>query len=169
MTFANAARKLRIKGTEFIWFDEGAYGVVFVDKARKRVRKIYKAIDGKPLAHCLEVFEAETQAYDIASRSDDLKAIVPVYYGKCEELVIMDGTGNDVTGELHPHLAFESEFIEGRFVKSSFASEAERDRINELFWKSKILHTIDTSVCLTDGKITKVIDFAMKEIELWAT
>ncbi|WP_316201359.1 MULTISPECIES: hypothetical protein [unclassified Bradyrhizobium] len=169
MTFANAARNLRIKDTEFVWFDEGAYGVLFVDRARKRVRKIYRARGGEPLAHCLEAFEAETQAYEIASRSDDLKAITPAYYGKCEQLTVIDRDGNDVSGEFHPDLAFESEFIEGRFVKSIAASEPERERVNELFWKHKIFHTIDMSICLTDGKITKAIDFAMKEIEPCAT
>lgn len=168
MTFANAARNLRIKDTEFVWFDEGAYGVLFVDRACKRVRKIYRARGGAPLAHCLDVFEAETQAYEIASRSDDLKAITPAYYGKCGQLTVIDGAGNDVTGQFYPDLAFESEFIEGRFVKSNAASELERERVNELFWKNKIFHTIDMSVCLTDGKITKAIDFAVKEIELWA-
>jgi hypothetical protein len=166
MTFANAARNLRIKDTEFVWLDEGAYGVLFVDRARKRVRKIYKAPGGAPLVHCSDVFEAETQAYEIASRTDDPKAITPAYFGKCGQLTIIDGDGNDLTGEFHPGLAFESEFIEGRFVKSSAANELERERINALFWKNKIFHTIDMSVCLPDGRITAAIDFAMEM--LWA-
>ena len=169
MTFANETRKLRIKDTEFVWLDEGAYGVAFVDRARKRVRKIYRARGGAPLAHCIEVFEAETQAYAIASGSDDLKEITPAYYGRCEALTIIDGAGNDVTDEFHPGLAFEMELVEGKFVKSSAMSEIERERVTGLFWKNKIFHTIDMSVCLTDGKVTKAIDFAMKEIELWAT
>lgn len=74
----------------------------------------------------------------------------------------------DAVVEFYPSLAFESEFVEGRFDKLNLATELERERVNALFWKNKIFYTIDMSVCLTDGKITKAIDFAMKDIELWA-
>jgi hypothetical protein len=116
-----------------------------------------------------EVFEAETQAYEIASRSDQLKEITPGCFGKCETLMIIDGAGNDVSGEFQLGLAFEAEFVDGQFVKSIAAGEIERERVNRLFWKHKIFHTIDMSICMKDGKIAKAIDFTMKEIELWAT
>jgi hypothetical protein len=60
MGFANEARGLRIAGSGFSYFQEGAYGIVFADKPTGRIMKISKWREEKDHAHA--VFKAEVDA-----------------------------------------------------------------------------------------------------------
>jgi len=64
-------------------------------------------------------------------------------------------------------LSFGMEFIEGHFQKLGAISGSEFDRIADLFAKEKINYVKDACAILEDGKVTKIIDFGMEEIELW--
>ncbi len=168
MTFASGRRGLRIAGTDFVYLNEGAYGVIFVDRERRRIRKLYRVRHDADLAHCREVFTAETGAYDVASSHPELSTLIPGYFGTCQAGVIVDRANSDVTKEFHSGLAFEAEFVECPFYKigSSEVPPIEHQRVTALFHHCGIDHLIDASVCLRDGAIRKVIDFAMKDIPL---
>jgi hypothetical protein len=167
-TVPNRERGLGIAGSDFTYFDEGAYAVIFVNKDRTRARKIYRLRTDADFEHCREVFLAETEAYGIASSSAELKNLVPGFFGSCENQTIIDGAGTDVTGEFYPGLTFELEFVDCHFQKAAeVATLEERDRIMRLFRKHGIKHVSDISVCIQNGRISKVIDFATREVEHW--
>jgi hypothetical protein len=166
--FANARRGLRIADSHFNYYTEGAYGIIFRDRDAGRICKVYRARPDLNKVHCQEVFEAEVKAYEIASEDRELRELVPAYYGTRSGLTIVDGTGTNVTQEFYSDLAFEAEFIDCDFQKLGVASRDEQARVMRLLGGKGIRHVIDTSVCLDEnGQIRKIIDFALREIELW--
>jgi len=166
--FANSRRGLRIEGSNFNYYTEGAYGIIFRDQEAGRICKVYRARPDVNKTHCQEVFEAEVNAYEIASKDSELRELVPAYYGTCSGLTIVDGAGTNVTQEFYSDIAFEAEFIDCDFQKLAVASRDEQARVMQLLGRKGIRHVIDTSVCLDEnGQIRKMIDFAMREIELW--
>jgi hypothetical protein len=167
MAFHNASRGLRIDGSNFIYLTEGAYGIIFVDRDQKRIRKVARRQDGRAEAHTKEVFGAETEAYKIASCCEELTALVPAYFGSIQGLKIVDGEGKDVSSEFYPDIAFEAEFVDGFFQKIATVPASESRRICDFFRKRGIFHMSDSCVCLKDAKIMKVIDFATKEFEVF--
>jgi len=166
MTFRNEARGLRFAGTDFVYLTEGAYGIIFVDRGQRRIRKVYRVRRDSDIAHCREVFTNETGAYEIASMQPELSALIPAYFGPCGVPDVVDGAGGNVSDEFHADLAFETEFVECRFVKISEAPDSESGRIRDLFGRHGIHHVIDASVCLQEGTITKMIDFATEDVVL---
>jgi hypothetical protein len=165
--FANARRGLRVEGSNFNYYTEGAYGIIFRDRNAGRIRKVYRARPDTSKAHCQDVFKAEITAYEIASKDRELNELIPAYYGTCSGLTIVDVTGKNVTQEFYPDLAFEAEFIDCDFQKLAVATRVEQARVIKLLQTKGIRHVIDTSVCLDqNGRIRKIIDFAMQEIEL---
>lgn len=167
MSFANARRGLRIRDTNFEYLTEGAYGIVFVDRAANRIRKIYRVKDEGLASHCDETYEAETQAFEIASADEHLRKLVPEWYGRRTAQVVVDQNGKDVSDEFYPDLAFEAEFISGTFQKFGAISSKEQERIAALFVERGITYVKDMSLVLSDGRVHKAIDFATKEIEPW--
>lgn len=167
MTFANERRGLRLSGTDFTYLSEGAYSVVFADRERRQVRKVYRVHGDAGLDHCRDVFAAEIDAYQIASNNAELRGLVPRYFGPCPNQVIVDGTPSEVTKEFHPDLAFEAEFVECQFHKLGVVPPPDWARIVVLFRRNGIHHVNGASFCLWDGRVTKVIDFTTKEVELW--
>jgi hypothetical protein len=166
--FANDGLGLHILETNFVYLDEGAFGVVFVDRHQKRIRKVYRVHPYASPAHCKRVFEAETCAYDVATRTPALQELVPKFFGIRSGQAIVDKQGEDVSAKFLGDLAFEAEFIAYEFLKISSVPEAERERVTNLFHQHGIRGVVDASVCLSeDGKVTKVIDFAMNDIELF--
>ena len=161
--FRNALRGLKIADTDFWYLSEGAYSLVFADRVRGRVLKVFRTEQDPK--HAKKVYLAELAALETASSSNDLKGLVPTYFGTRQGIKMVDRGGNDVSNEIYGDLAFEMEFINGRFEKSSFATTAERQRVHGLLIKNGIKHVEDTSVRLEEGKITKVIDFHIEHIE----
>jgi len=166
--FANQRRGLHILQTNFLYLSEGAFGVVFVDQIQKRIRKVYRVRSDASLDHCKRVFEAETSAYELAVKTPALQNLVPTFFGIRLGQMIRDNQENDVSKEFYTDLVFEAEFISCDFNKISSASEPERERVVKLFYQHGIRGVDDASVCLAeDGRIIKVIDFAMTEFELF--
>jgi hypothetical protein len=71
-----------------------------------------------------------------------------------------------VTNEFYPVLAFEAEYIPHRFEKANTAAleKEELHHVTALFREHGIGHVSDISAWVADGKIRKVIDFAVSEI-----
>jgi hypothetical protein len=163
--FANETRGLKIRGSNFVYLTEGAYSVIFVDIARERIRKVYRLQAGLTRQHCKEVFDSEIEAYKIAGKASDLKTLVPQFYGTCSTAIIVDGQDQDVSREFLGDLAFEAEYIPGDFIKFGPIDPAEQHRITALLSKHGIKHVCDLSACITEGKVTKIVDFATRWIE----
>jgi len=160
----NRERGLTIANTNFKFLDEGAYGIVFVDRDDCRIIKVLARKAG-PEAHCAAVYESEAIAYSIAMKSDELRSLIPEYFGARKGLKIEDATGNDVTSEFYSEFNFELEFVLGTFVKMGQISGAVRDPVVLAFQREGIAHMIDASASLEGGRITKVIDFGMQDLE----
>src|SRR5271157_5431686 len=111
----NEKRGLRIRGTSFGYLTEGAYGVIFLDRDRGRIRKVYRARSDASVDHCRQVFEAETQAYERAANAPDLCELVPGGFHLCPAQTVIDLDGNVLTGEFHEDLAFEVDFLDCKF------------------------------------------------------
>ena len=148
-------------------FDEGVYGTVFLFPDRRRAIKVYKQLTSVDAAHSHETFASETEALQIANASKNLEELVPEYFGLVDVEAVLDERGSDITNRYLTELSFEMEFIEGRFQKLGAIGGSEYNRIVELFAKEKIFYVKDAGAILENGSVTKIIDFGMKEIELW--
>lgn len=168
MTFANERRGLRIAETGFQYLNEGAYGVIFVDRAATRIVKVYKWREDE--AHARAVFDAEVEAYHRARAVPAVSELVAGGFRPCSVPLVVDKDGNDVTSEFFPDLAFETDFVAGAFRKVGSVGSVEAARVRRLFHEAGIEHTVDMSVVIgTDGRIVKAIDFAVTEHVLeWA-
>lgn len=131
MGFANAARGLRLAGTDFVYFSEGAYGVIFADRGAGRIRKIYRRRPEEAHAHA--VFEAEAVAYERASAIPALSLLVPGGFQRCPPQSVIDGAGSDVSQEFFSDLAFETDFIDAPFMKAGSVASNDLQGVHELF------------------------------------
>jgi hypothetical protein len=165
--YANARRGLKIPGTAFEYLTEGAYGLVFVDRSARRIRKVYRTRELKDPQHLTNVFNSEVMAFKIAMKCSELTELVPEFYGICPTKDVQDHSGNSIASELRGDLSFEMEFLPGSFVKIGTIPTSESDRIQTLFFQCGIRHMSDASVLLDEERITKVIDFAVQESESW--
>jgi len=165
MGFVNETRGLAILGTAFTYLSEGAYAVVFVDRA---AGKIVKAFKRRPeLDHVRAVFRAEADAYRLARSSAEVSVLIPGNFRIYTLGQVTDKHGQDVTDEFFPDFAFETDFVEGCFHKIGGIGGTDASRVHQLFHEAGIHHTIDMSVTFNaDGIIVKAIDFATEEHEL---
>jgi len=162
MGFPNANRGLRLADTDFVYLTEGAYGLIFVSQATGRIRKLYR--HNADENHVRAVFKAETDAYALVMKTDELATLVPGNFRLCPRQRVFDGAANEVSGEVFPDMAFETDFVVGQFLKIGFVYSPEAQRVRERFHALGINHTTDMSVCLTpEGRVAKVIDFAIEE------
>jgi hypothetical protein len=148
-------------------FGEGAYGTVFFFPEKKRAIKVYLKHRDADADHSHRTFESETKALIIANASEHLRQLVPEYFGVVEIEAILNENGNDITQRYLADLNFEMEFIEGHFQKLGAVSGEEYNRVSNLFANEKIFYVKDACAILKDGKVTKIIDFGIEEIELW--
>ena len=163
LTFQN--RGLTIAGTDYSYLDEGAYGVIFADRAEGKIIKIFKRKLME--AHVRSVFRAEIDAYDLASASNEISNLIPGNFQLVTPKIIVDSHGMDVSDEFLPDLAFQTDFVEGVFYKIGVIDRAEASRVRQLFWRAGVRHTSDMSVTVgTEGSVLKAIDFATVEYEL---
>ena len=163
MGFPNETRGLRIADTGFADWDEGAYGVVFADRAAGRVRKVFRRLLDED--HVRAVFNSEIGAYAIATAYPLLVNLIPGGFQRCAAQQIIDSADQDVSKEFFPDLAFEMAFIDGTFQKVGTVIGGDAWRVRQLFHHEGIRHTNDMSVVLAvDGCIQKAIDFAVCEV-----
>ncbi|PDT79783.1 hypothetical protein CO676_31335 [Sinorhizobium sp. BJ1] len=114
------------------------------------------------------VFKAEADAYIRAASAPALLCLIPAQFQLCTLQQVIDRDGNDVSAEFSADLAFETEFVNATFHKIGNIGGDEARCIHRLFLAAGIKHTTDMSVSLTaDGRIYKVIDFAVEEHEIW--
>lgn len=141
-------------------YKEGSYGMVFFDLLGFAT-KIMKRHNDYSDNHVKEVFEAEVEAYKLATRHPDLRLKVPEFFGlvKCKQ--VLDADGKDISDLFYLSLAFKMRKINGKFVKCRLEGP-----LKSLFQNAGIKHTDDTSILKENGDVRFVIDFATISHEL---
>lgn len=91
--------------------------------------------------HCKQVFDSEAEAYRRARAVDDLRDLVPEFFGAVVVDRIVDRNGVNVTTEFYADLALEMEYVPVRFDKIIGALASERSRVTALFRKHGIRQT----------------------------
>lgn len=168
--FFNERRGLHIPGSDFQYYSEGAYAVVFASRSgRPTARKLFRVKAESGREHSARTFAAEVAAFELAMASDHVRTIVPEFFGQQPAERVSDRDGTDVSAEFYPDLAFDMEFIEQPFRKLVYFSAFERKRVSSILNRAGIFYTIDASACGTDDCISKVIDFSTHEIEPWGS
>lgn len=166
MEFANEARRLRLADMDFSYFSEGAYAVIFADRCAGRIRKLFRSRPEED--HVRQVFEAEAGAYEMARKVPELAVLIPGGFKRCHPQRVVDQAGTDVSQEFFTDLAFEADFVDATFQKAGAVAGDDVRRVRGLLRTAGINHTSDMSVAVgPDGRIFKIIDFAIEEHELW--
>jgi len=138
--------------------EHGAYAIVLKSPEGYAV-KAFKA--GKDREHTRQVFEAEVEAYMIASRTPVLAAMTPTFHGVCVGPHRARQGRIDV--ECVPELAYCISWVDGIFVKYQLCEE-----IASQFREAGIRHLSDVSAVVTPGARPRaIIDFATREVEQW--
>lgn len=131
MRFMNQDRGLTIVGTSYSYLSEGAYGVIFSERTAGRIIKLYKRRPEEN--HVRSVFRAEVDAYDLPASSAEVSSLIPGNFQVVALDQVTDKQGKDVTDELFPDLAFQTEFVKGHFHKIGVVDSAEALRVRQLF------------------------------------
>lgn len=143
-------------------YEEGAYGFVFFDEQGYAI-KVYKKRVDAPEEHIRAVFQSEVEAYRIATEREELKTLVPEFFGviPCEK--VLDEIGNDISREFYLSFAYKMRKVEGRFIKCGLQDE----QLKIAFNNAGIRHTKDASVLFESGVVKCIVDIADQEHELW--
>ena len=145
--------------------DHGAYGLVVFTNDGKAI-KVFSKAHSKEQAK--KVFESECSAYYKAQQYESIKSLVPQFYGKIIVGSILDKNGIDVTENYFTEFSYSMEFIDGNFRKLGEINRLEAERVSKLFSAHGINYTSDSSAVLdSNGKVFKLIDFALEYFEVW--
>lgn len=149
---------------------QGAFGRIFINEKRSFAIKVFKVNHEdnteKRKTYIHEIFNNECEAYELASNCSDSKDYIPCFYGKSPiNGDIKDQDGNIVNNEYYIEYAYCMEFIDGNFIKLADGNYANKDEICGIFSNLGIKNIIDSSVVITDGRISKLVDFSMQDIE----
>src|SRR5271169_5429847 len=145
----------------------GAFADIFIIED-----KIYKVFIGHKHHRCgsperksLEdelrriTFKSEYDAWEIAAKSEELKSIIPIYYGKCVITRINDENGSDVSDRYLLECCLSMEKINGKDIKFDLL-KSEYPEIIAKFQKAGIKYTLDMSAFPPDGnRAISLIDF----------
>jgi hypothetical protein len=146
--------------------DNGAYGLVCFSPDGKATKIFYKRTEACE-QHVKDVFKSEVCAYTKISKIEDLKNLVPYFYGPVIVDEIVDTLGVDISHQFHLDYAYQMNQIPGQFVKIGTLTDSTiRQNIIDRFKSFGINHVCDASVIVTNGMVTCVIDFALKEFVL---
>ncbi len=143
-------------------YGEGAYGIVFFDEQGYAI-KIFKRRTDVSEEHLKEVFQSEVDAYTIACQHQELRTLVPEFFGKTQCEQVFDATGNDISHEFHLSLAYKMKKVDGTFIKCGLQD----DDLKRAFNDAGIRHTIDASILFEGETVKCVVDIATQEHELW--
>lgn len=147
-------------------FTFGTYGHVFFVNEKTMAVKVFSINHNTEQAQ--KVFNAEVDAYEIATKHNDASSFLPRYYGiqKINKIVI---DGYDVTSEFHLDLAYAMSFEKGHFkkIRDYDVSPFSRDNVMSYLHSIGVMHVSDASVTIdNNGNILKIIDFAIREYSM---
>ncbi len=118
--------------------------------------------------HCAKVFNSEYSALELAQADKSLAQLVAAPpFNRTSISRVLNEHGECISELFYLDLAFEAEYIDGKFTKFGSALDASnRQEIQGQFSEAGIKHTLDAQVKVLDNKIVKVVDFATIEIVL---
>lgn len=146
-------------------FDFGAYAEVFF--VNGRALKVFKRRTDADDQHVRRVYESEVGAYEIAGCHEQLRAIVPEFFGRVWVGDVLNEAGNSIASQFILDCAYEMEFVKGCFVKLGSLDSQKHHQMQNLFFPHGVLHLRDASVVLSsNGDIVAMVDFALMEYEL---
>lgn len=159
-------------------YKKGCFGRVELNHQTKRAIKLFHAKDTseiffetRPWENEIRkiVFADEVQAYELANSCQDLRSLVPRFFGKRCFSSIKSESGEDVSHLYLLDCCYEIELIDGQFIKlgklaSYGVPQLEIDRITALFNGAGIKYTDDADATTSCDlqRIEKVIDFATR-------
>lgn len=146
-------------------FKEGAYGFVFFS-SDGRATKVFRRRTDANEEHVESVFQSEVCAYKLATSHENLRCLIPEFFGCVSVERITNKEGCDVSSQFFLHRAYQMQRVEGTFVKLGTLAESIRQPVIDNFRSADIRHLCDASVIVKDGAITCVIDFATQEFVL---
>lgn len=170
-------------------YEEGCYSVVFKDYENNCAIKIFKKHPGVNRLFCSvnssAVYFDEIKAYELiwsltTDDAENLRALVPRYYGSCEIKSIFNDEMQDISGEYDLNLNYRMELLDGKFIKihqkilrNEYKNDLDKYKMNEIpenhrnyFKNCEIYHIHDLSTLNdVDGNIIKYIDFRAGSID----
>ena len=107
-------------------YEEGRYSIVYKDNQSKYAIKIFKknpSVDPMLCIVCPEtVFSDEVKAYELiwglaTGDAENLRVLVPEYYGLCQVESIFDHEMRDISKDYNLKMNYKMELLEGKFTK----------------------------------------------------
>lgn len=143
-------------------YEEGFYGAVFFS-SDGRATKIFHRKPGVLETHVEQVFKSEVEAYERASSGQDLRNLIPTYFGCVSIHSVTNSLGEDISNNFYLDRAYQMQRISGTFVKMSELTPSIKSQIDNKFFSAGINHICDASVIIEDNVIICIIDFAIDE------
>lgn len=164
-------------------YGEGNYSIVYKDYQENYAIKIFKknpSVDPRfciscPNTVCFDEIKAYELIWGLATAdAENLRALVPKYYGSCQVESIFNHEMQEISDSYHLNLNYKMELLYGSFIKihqkitrTKYKNALNKYIINEIpenhrsyFKNCGIYHIHDSSTLNdADGNIIKYIDF----------
>lgn len=151
--------------TNFVYLTAGAYADIFVDRHAKRVRKVFRLRNKRDAAY--DSFKTELAAYLVAIDHQEVRELVPAFWGAITSPPILDDQGVDRSDHFYLDLCYELELIEGYFEKFGVLPTSAQKELQRRFQAAGIHAIVDASVATFPDGSMKVIDFGIAGVEEW--
>lgn len=151
--------------------ESGAFSVVLRNGPRTHAYKLFfsEAADRNIMSNRKRraIFESEVEAYRIAQADDDLRLLVPQFFGMRQVTAITDSSRtDDITRLFLLDCCYEMELVPGKAVK---ANEIRLkmpvvDEYRNKFMQKGIKYMEDSLVFLLADRRMKFIDFGVRDV-----
>lgn len=152
-------------GTNFVYLTAGAYADIFVDRDAKRARKVFRLRRKRDAAD--DSFKTEIAAYVAAIGHDEVRELVPAFWGAIASPPILDDQGVDRSDHFYLDLCYELDLVEGHFQKFGVLPTSTQEELRRKFQGAGIHAIVDASVATVPDGSMKVIDFGIAGVEEW--
>lgn len=159
-------RVLILESEKYYFYDEGVYGDVFVNAPRSRCWKLFKVKESNSASH--KSFQTEIKAYELAGDHPLVAQMVPkLFRSGYLNLQVLNKLGDEVSSEYISELNYEMEFLDLEFSKIGSIPSEDTQSIRNTFKEAGINCVSDASIAFNALGAPKLIDFGIREIEVW--
>ena len=145
-----------IKGTDFQFYEAGAYAAIFVDRNKGRARKVFFGEEIENLSLVQSVFDDEITAYAIAQSGPDTAPHTPKFHGVVGYCSIVARDGKFLDVHFKPRLVYEMEFIASPAVK---LNQSQHFAVLAKKFKSAGINYLEDASIFEDNDPPLLIDF----------
>lgn len=131
-----------------------------------RATKVFLRRHDAPEEHMESVFQSEVSAYKLVSDCENLRNLIPIFYGCVSVQKITNATGADISNRFYLHRAYQMQRVNGDFVKLGTLAFEVQKPLMESFRSLGVHHTRDASVIVENNIVSSIIDFATQEFVL---